>query len=104
MKTAIFCLLIFLAVAQHRLNYLEEQDRNVNLEVVIEKFVQLQAEVYRKVFQHYIVERIALWKAEGVHEQEVKERVLLLLTDPSQPLIDNLNEYMQKKLFSRLGI
>lgn len=104
MKTALFALLLTLVLAQQKLNYLESQSSSVTVEQLVEKFTELQPELYRKVFQHYIVEQIAEWKSKGWSQGTVRDNVLELLTKPTGPLMRNLNKYMQDKLFSKLGI
>ena len=103
MRTALIALLVTLALAQQQLNYLEHQDSSVTVEKIIERFTELQPEVYRKVFQHFIVEKIAKWKTQGVSHQEVRENVLRLLTNSNGPLLNQLTEYMRTKVFDRLG-
>ena len=66
MRTAFVILLLTLALAQNELKYLDSQDSSVSVEKLIDKFTELQPEVYRKVFQHFIVEKIANWKAEKI--------------------------------------
>ena len=103
MRTALICLLLTLALAQHQLNYLEVQDSSVTLDQLIEKFTELQPELYRKVFQHYIVEKISQLKTDGISAKEIRDKILTLLTDSTGPLLEQLSEYMRKKLFDRLG-
>ena len=72
MRTALIALLLTIALAQQQLNYLEQPDSSVSVDKIIEKFTELQPEVYRKVFQHFIVEKIAKWKTQGVSHHEIR--------------------------------
>ncbi len=68
MRTAFFAFslaLLALALAQQtqqKLNYLEEQENEVTVEQLISKFAELQPEIYRKVFQHFINDEIKTWR------------------------------------------
>lgn len=68
MRTAFFAFslaLLALALAQQtqqKLNYLEEQENEVTVEQLISKFTELQPEIYRKVFQHFINDEIKTWR------------------------------------------
>ena len=58
MKTAILLLLVTLTLAQQSLNYLPHVDSSASNDALIEQFAELQPEIFKKVFQHYIVEAI----------------------------------------------
>lgn len=103
MRTAIFLVLVGLVLAQQKLNFAGDIDQSRTVDGLVGQFAELQPEVYRKVFQHYIVEKIAEWKQQGLPSGTIREQLLRLLTDAKGPLLANLSEFMQSKLFTRLG-
>jgi len=103
MRTALICLLLALALAQNQLNYLGPQDSSGTVEELIERSTELQPELYKKVFQHFIVEKMARLKNDGLAANAVREKVRSFLTESAGPLLDQLSEYMRNKLFNRLG-
>jgi hypothetical protein len=103
MRAALFILLLTLALTQQNLNFLERQEAKVTVEELVDKFTELQAEIYKKVFQHFMIEEISGLRSRGLSENQVRERVLALLTDAKGPLFGHLNKYMQERLFKKLG-
>ena len=103
MRTALIITLLAIVLAQDKINYLSNSDQTASIEVIIEKFAVQQPELYRKVFLNFINERIVFWRAELTTEEKIREQLLFLVSEPTSPLETNLREFMQTKLFSKLG-
>jgi hypothetical protein len=106
MKTAIVTVLLAFLVAatsQQKLNYLDAQDSSVSIEQIIDKFAELQSDIYKNVFTHFMEKTVKEWRAAGKIEREIREEVLKLVTDVNGSLFDKLTEFMQKRLFEKLG-
>ena len=56
MRTALLLFLIVAICAQQQLKYLTGNQDRASVEDLILKFTDLQPEIYKKVFQHYMFE------------------------------------------------
>ncbi len=63
MRAALLLLLIGIVYAQASLNYLPSQHTSVSVEELINKFADLQSEIYKKVFLHYVIQETSKWRS-----------------------------------------
>jgi hypothetical protein len=66
MRAILLLLLLSLAYAQYKLNFISQHQPG-SIEEIVKKFSDNQNEIHRKVFTHYIQELISEYRQSGIH-------------------------------------
>jgi hypothetical protein len=102
MKVFFFLPLLLLAASQE-FRYLVSDQQVGSADQLVEAFASQQREIHQKVFLHFVQEEIDNWRARGFSANEIRNRIVELVSSPAGELAGSLKRFMEAKLFAKLG-